>query len=105
MGHWPMGQVDRAVTEGDAGGFIKVVYRPNGRVLGATIVSPRAGEMIHEWILAQDRGLKLGDLVNSLHVYPTYSMGNLQLASEIRVSQLLSGLLGKLTRRISKLLY
>jgi pyruvate/2-oxoglutarate dehydrogenase complex dihydrolipoamide dehydrogenase (E3) component len=100
-----MERVDRAVAEGDTEGFIKVIHQPNGRVLGATIVNPRAGEMIHEWILAQDQGLKFGDLVNSLHVYPTYSLGNMQLASEIRVSQLLSGALGKLMGRISRLLY
>ncbi|MFQ6026976.1 MAG: dihydrolipoyl dehydrogenase family protein [Dehalococcoidia bacterium] len=105
VARWPMQQVDRAVTEGDTAGFIRVVHRPNGQVLGATIVNPRAGEMIHEWILAQDRGLKFGDLSKSLHVYPTYSLGSLQLASEMEVSRLLSGRMGKLVRGVSKLLY
>ena len=47
--NWPMAQVDRALTDGASAGFIKLVHQPNGRLLGATVVSQRAGEMIHEW--------------------------------------------------------
>ena len=51
---WPMARVDRARTEGDTDGFIKLVHKQNGTLLGATIVAARAGEMIHEWIVALD---------------------------------------------------
>lgn len=100
---WPMASVDRAVTAGDDSGFIKVVHKKNGTVLGATVVSPRAGEMIHEWTLAIDNGIKLGSLAESIHVYPTYSMGNMQLAAQVRVDQLLSGTLGRLVRGLARL--
>lgn len=98
-----MASVDRAITSGGASGFIKVLHNPNGTILGATVVSPRAGEMIHEWSLAIDNGLKLGSLAQSIHVYPTYSMGNMQLAAQTRVDQLLSGLMGRLVRGLTKL--
>ena len=99
---WPMDKVDRAITEGDEIGAIKVVCRPNGKLLGATMVNARAGEMIHQWILAIDQGLKLGDLADSLHIYPTYSMAGMQLATEGRVSRLLAGTLGKIVRSLSR---
>jgi len=99
---WPMASVDRAVTAGDDSGFIKVVHKKNGTVLGATVVSPRGGEMIHEWSLAIDNGIKLGSLAKSIHVYPTYSMGNMQLAAQVRVEQFLSGKLGRLARGLAR---
>ncbi len=81
--NWPMAQVDRALTDGASAGFIKLVHQPNGRLLGATVVSRRAGEMIHEWTLALDQGRKVGDLADSIHVYPTYSMANMQVSSQL----------------------
>ncbi|MCH7712946.1 MAG: mercuric reductase [Chloroflexi bacterium] len=102
---WPMASVDRAVTAGggDEPGFIKVVHKKNGTVLGATVVSRRAGEMIHEWTLAIDNGISLGAIAKSIHVYPTYSMGNMQLAAEVQVDRLLSGKMGGLVRWLARL--
>jgi pyruvate/2-oxoglutarate dehydrogenase complex dihydrolipoamide dehydrogenase (E3) component len=100
---WPMGRVDRAIAEGNTAGFVKLVHRPDGTVLGATIVAPRAGEMIHEWGLAIDRGLKLGDVANSIHVYPTYSTSNMQAAAHIRVEQLFAGAYGRAIRGLARL--
>ena len=99
--NWPLAKVDRALTEGEPKGFVKVVYRNNGTVLGATIVAPRAAEMVQEWGLAVDKKLKIGDLANSLHIYPAYTMGNMQSAADIRVKQLLSGISGRLVRALA----
>jgi len=63
--NWPMDQTDRWITEGDSPGFLKVVHLPNGKLLGATIVAPRAGEMIQEWVQALDQGLKLAHMAES----------------------------------------
>jgi pyruvate/2-oxoglutarate dehydrogenase complex dihydrolipoamide dehydrogenase (E3) component len=101
---WPMAQVDRARTEGDTGGFMKLVHTKGGTLLGATIVAARAGEMIHEFILAMDKGIKVGDLANTIHVYPTYSTAGMQAAAQIRVEQLLSGTSGKVIRRLARLM-
>jgi pyruvate/2-oxoglutarate dehydrogenase complex dihydrolipoamide dehydrogenase (E3) component len=102
--NWPMAQVDRALTDGASAGFVKLVHQPNGRLLGATVVSRRAGEMIHEWILALDQGRKIGDLANSIHVYPTYSMANMQVSSQLRVAGLLSGASGRIVRKLARLM-
>ena len=53
----PMNQVDRAVVESEDLGFAKVlVARGSDRILGATIVSERAGDLIHEIALAMTAG-------------------------------------------------
>ncbi|MGD9099525.1 MAG: FAD-dependent oxidoreductase [Anaerolineae bacterium] len=101
---WPMAQVDRARAEGDTKGLIKLVHKKNGTLLGATIVAGRAGEMIHEWIVALERGLKVGDLSNAIHVYPTYSIASMQAAAAIRVEKMLSGASGRVIRDLARLM-
>jgi pyruvate/2-oxoglutarate dehydrogenase complex dihydrolipoamide dehydrogenase (E3) component len=100
---WPMSRVDRARAEGNTAGFIKLVHRKNGRLLGATIVAARAGEMIHEWIVALQQGLSVGDLSTALHVYPTYSMANMEAALSVRLGRLLTGLTGHTLRTLARL--
>ena len=101
---WPMEKVDRARTEGDTAGFLKVVHRKDGTLLGVTIVAGRAGEMIHEWIVAMEHGLKVGDLASVIHIYPTYSTASIQAAATIRVTKLLSGTSGKVIRGLTRLM-
>jgi pyruvate/2-oxoglutarate dehydrogenase complex dihydrolipoamide dehydrogenase (E3) component len=101
--NWPMDQVDRALTEGEPNGFVKLVHKRNGTILGATIAAPRAGEMIQEWSLAIDQGLKIEALANSIHVYPSYATANMQAAAHIRVQQILSGNIGKVVRGAARL--
>jgi pyruvate/2-oxoglutarate dehydrogenase complex dihydrolipoamide dehydrogenase (E3) component len=95
---WPMSRTDRAVAENDREGFIKVVHKKNGKVLGATVVASRAGEIITEFTLALRHSLKLFDLANVIHVYPTYAVGTMQLAGQVVVNNLLSGLSGRALR-------
>ncbi len=102
VSRWPMSEVDRALTDGEADGFVKVAHLPNGRVLGATIVAPHAGEMVQEWTLAIDRGINLGDLARSIHVYPTYSMASQQLALSAYSERLFGGRIGRLLRWLAK---
>jgi pyruvate/2-oxoglutarate dehydrogenase complex dihydrolipoamide dehydrogenase (E3) component len=99
----PMERVDRAVTESDTAGFVKVVHRKNGTVVGATVVAERAGEAIHEWALAISNRLKMSDLASTIHVYPTYSIANQQLASAYLVESFLGGMAGKVLTKLSGL--
>lgn len=101
---WPMADVDRARAEGDTTGFLKLVHLRNGRLLGVTIVAARAGETIHEWVVALACGMKVGDLADVIHVYPTYSTAAMQAAADIRVSRLLQGVSGKVVRGLVRLM-
>ncbi len=65
-------EVDRAVLDGEAEGFVKVhVRKGTDRILGATIVARHAGEMISELTLAMVGGLGLKTLGRTIHPYPT----------------------------------
>lgn len=79
----PMSEVDRAVTAGETDGFITLLAGPRrltrhaggGRLLGATVVGPRAGEMVAEVALAMRIGAFTGRLAQTVHAYPTWSTG------------------------------
>jgi pyruvate/2-oxoglutarate dehydrogenase complex dihydrolipoamide dehydrogenase (E3) component len=63
---------DRAVVDGETAGFARAyVDCGTGRLLGATLVSPHAGESIGEFVLAIQQGMKLRDLGSVIHPYPT----------------------------------
>ncbi len=64
---------DRAQAERATEGLIKVVLGRRGRILGATIAAPRAGEMIGLWGLAIQKRLPVGAIASSLAPYPTLS--------------------------------
>ena len=72
---------DRARTDAARTGAI-VVVTAKGRIVGAHLLAPAAGEMVHELALAMQRGLRLSDLASLVHVYPTMSTSIGQLGAE-----------------------
>jgi pyruvate/2-oxoglutarate dehydrogenase complex dihydrolipoamide dehydrogenase (E3) component len=70
---WLFEENDRAQTERATEGFVKAVVGKNRQVLGATIVGRHAGELILPWVLAVQKGLKIGDLASIIAPYPTLS--------------------------------
>jgi len=76
-----MREVDRAVTDGEEEGFVKVHTRKGtDRILGATIVARHAGEMINEISLAIVGNIGLGTIANVIHSYPTQAEAVKQVA-------------------------
>ncbi len=68
--------LDRAITDGDTAGFIKVLVRAGSdQIVGATIVARRAGDMIGEVTVAMASRTGLGKLTTVIHPYPTQSEG------------------------------
>ena len=100
---WPISRVDRAVCDHDCDGMIKIIVTPAGTILGATVVSHRAGEAIMEIVMAMQSKLKVSDLASTIHPYPTYNSGIQLLATEIAVEQSLTGFSGTLLRTASRL--
>ena len=71
--------VDRASTDIEGQGFIKIVTTGwSGKIIGAHIVGPNAGELIHELILAIRKGLTVKEISSTIHVYPTLALGTRQ---------------------------
>jgi pyruvate/2-oxoglutarate dehydrogenase complex dihydrolipoamide dehydrogenase (E3) component len=67
-----MNENDRALADGEARGFVNVtVKKGSDQILGATIVSTHAGEMISEITTAMVSGIGLGKLAGVIHPYPT----------------------------------
>lgn len=64
---------DRAIAEGDTDGFSQIVVDKRGRVLGGTIVGPRAGESLGELTVAVKGRLTTSALAGTTHAYPTFS--------------------------------
>ncbi|MCE5265247.1 MAG: NAD(P)/FAD-dependent oxidoreductase [Deltaproteobacteria bacterium] len=64
---------DRALAEGEPGGKIKLLLTPKGRFLGCQIIGHRAGELIHEWVVMMNGGVKLSAMAGAVHIYPTLS--------------------------------
>lgn len=70
----PLHAVDRAVLDGDDVGFIKLhVADGTDRILGATIVSRSAGELIGQVTQAMANGIGVRGLARVIHPYPTES--------------------------------
>jgi len=86
--------LDRAIADGEAHGFIKVLTEPGrDRILGATIVGYHASELINEFVLAMKHGLGLGKILSTIHIYPTLSEGNKFVAGAWRKARKPEGLL------------
>ncbi len=68
-------EVDRAIAEDNTRGVTRLVLDRKRRIVGATIVGPRAGESIPELVLAARHGLRSRDLASAIHAYPTCADG------------------------------
>ena len=68
---WPFIENDRARTERNTAGLVKIVVGSKGRILGASILGNGAGDLILPWALAISRKLKIGALANLIVPYPT----------------------------------
>ncbi|HEB57395.1 MAG TPA: mercuric reductase [Gammaproteobacteria bacterium] len=74
---YELDDLDRAIADGEAQGFIKVLTLPGkDKILGATIVGEHAGELIAEFVTAMHHGLGLNKILATIHIYPTWMEAN-----------------------------
>ena len=73
--------VERAQIRGETSGFCKIIVQRNGRILGAHLVGPAAGEVIHLVAFAMKHRLKVSALADLVHISPTLSEINFKTAS------------------------
>ncbi|GAB3796527.1 FAD-dependent oxidoreductase [Humibacter antri] len=67
--------LDRAVAEDETTGFTQLVIDRRGRIVGGTIVGPRAGESLGELAVALNRRMTVSELAGVTHAYPTFNDG------------------------------
>ena len=76
----PFGEIDRAIADGETGGFVKIVTGRRGKILGGHIIGPDAGNLIAEIVLAMQKNVPISDLSQTIHVYPTLAQANQRAA-------------------------
>jgi pyruvate/2-oxoglutarate dehydrogenase complex dihydrolipoamide dehydrogenase (E3) component len=85
----PLSEVDRAVVESEESGFAKVLTaHGSDRILGATIVAERAGDLLHEVVLAMKAGVGLKAISGTIHAYPTFAEVTRRVADRYQKSRL-----------------
>ena len=94
---------DRAQTERTTHGLVKVVTRKNGRILGASILGPHAGELIHPWVLAIGQGLRVKAMAGMIAPYPTLGEAGKRAAGSFYLPKLFSPRIKSLVRLLARL--
>src|SRR5262249_11213662 len=100
---WPYAENDRAQAERRLDGFIKLVVTPAGRIRGAGIVAPAAGESIHLWTVAVSRRLKVADVAGMIAPYPTLSEIGKRAVGNFYLPKLFSERTKRLVRLLARL--
>jgi len=93
--------VDRAQAEGATEGFAKIITDPKGQILGAHMVGPHAGEIIHEIVLAMKNKLPVKSLTLSagmIHIYPTLAEMNMKVSLQLSKQTYTESTKNKLTK-------
>jgi pyruvate/2-oxoglutarate dehydrogenase complex dihydrolipoamide dehydrogenase (E3) component len=88
---FPMRRVDRARIQERPLGFVKLITAGRrllgrlggGELVGAQVVGPRAGELIQECALAMQTRCFAGRLTQTIHAYPSMSLGVQQAAAQL----------------------
>ncbi|TAL91977.1 MAG: mercuric reductase [Rhodanobacter sp.] len=99
----PMHQIDRAITDSEQDGFVKLhVSEGSDHILGATIVSRDAGDMISQVTLAMVAGVGLRTLAKVIHTYPTKTDAIRQAAMAYNRTRLTPRVLARLRRWLTR---
>ena len=100
---WRFVENDRAQTERETEGMVKVVTRANGRILGTSILGAGAGDLILPWALAISQKLKIGALANLIVPYPTRGEASKRAAGSYYTPTLFSARTRRLVRLLARL--
>jgi pyruvate/2-oxoglutarate dehydrogenase complex dihydrolipoamide dehydrogenase (E3) component len=100
---WPFAENDRARTERQLEGLVKVIATPRGRILGASILGAQAGESIQPWTLAIGQGLKLSAMAGTIAPYPTRGEASKRAAGSFYADKISSRWTQGLVRLLLKL--
>lgn len=94
---------DRARAEHRGEGQVVAITDKKGRILGASILAPAAGEMIQPWILAIQNKLKIGAMASYIAPYPTYGEASKRTAGSFFTPKLFSDRMKAVVRFMMKL--
>jgi pyruvate/2-oxoglutarate dehydrogenase complex dihydrolipoamide dehydrogenase (E3) component len=78
----PFAENDRAIAEGETIGKVKLLVSKGGKLIGCQMIGPHAGELIHEWVIALNAGVRLSTVAGTVHIYPTLAEISKRVAQE-----------------------
>lgn len=96
---YPFNDLDRAITDAQTTGFVKISADKKGRIFGATVVAHGAGELLQPIVLAMKHGLKLSDIANTIFPYPTMAEGVKRTADAFQRTRL-EGTGGRILKKV-----
>jgi len=80
--------LDRAIADSEDHGVVRVLTKPGtDQILGATIVSNHASDLMLEFIAAMKHGFGLNKILGTIHIYPTMGEANKYLAGNWKRKQ------------------
>ena len=100
---FPFRDIDRALAEVEPHGLVKLVTHKK-KILGASILGPHAGELLHELVLAMKTGATIGDISATIHAYPTLAQVHRRTVNTFYAAKLFSPATRRLVRWINRLL-
>ncbi|MBL6777640.1 MAG: FAD-dependent oxidoreductase [Alphaproteobacteria bacterium] len=100
---WELRDNDRARAARRTEGLIRVISDKKGKILGASILAPNAGELIHSWTLALQAGLKMSAMAGTIAPYPSWSEASKRAAGAFFTERLFSARTKKLVQFLLKL--
>jgi pyruvate/2-oxoglutarate dehydrogenase complex dihydrolipoamide dehydrogenase (E3) component len=92
--------LDRAIIEGEDRGIVKIVCTKKGKILGAHVLAPQGGELLHEFVLAMQNNLGVGSITGTIHVYPTLSQAVRRTTNKYYAEKIFSGWIPKVTKKM-----
>lgn len=99
---FPFAGIDRALTEHEERGLVKLVTH-RGKLLGASLLGPHAGELVHEIALAMKTGASIATLSATIHAYPTLAQIHRRAANAALGPKLFSPATRRLVRWLQRL--
>ena len=99
---WPFAENDRAIALRQTRGLVKVVTSRRGRILGAAIAGPEAGEIIQPWVLAISAKMNIKAMTGAIAPYPTLSEVNKRAAISFYHDKMTNPWLGRLIRFLAR---
>ena len=100
---FPFSQIDRALAEREEQGMLKLVTH-RGKLLGASMLGPHAGELIHEMVLAMKSGASVATISSTIHAYPTLAQIHRRTANTAFAQTLFSPATRRLVRWLQRLI-
>jgi pyruvate/2-oxoglutarate dehydrogenase complex dihydrolipoamide dehydrogenase (E3) component len=99
VAHYEFADLDRAIVDAEAKGFVKIVTRPKGKIIGSTVVASGAGNLIMPLVLAMRRGIRLPQLSQIVYPYPTMVEG-VKRAADSYYREKFAGRSGSFLRKV-----